>query len=89
VYVRVYYNDMYDVQPVYYKQQLTRNVMPMTFNLSDKILRCVANVDQSNFTDVSSSIVIAFNQCQTISLSLSLSLSVCRTVRLFCRPTVL
>ena len=51
------------VQPVYYETELRRRVMPMTFNLSDKTLRCVANVAHSNFSDVTSSVVIAFNKC--------------------------
>ena len=54
------------MQPVYYKSQLVRRVMPMTFNLSEKRLRCVANVPRSSFDDVESSIVIAFNKCQSL-----------------------
>jgi len=57
------------IQPVYYSTELTRSAMQMTFNLSEKLLRCVATVAHSNFTDVSSSVVIAFNECQLQNVS--------------------
>jgi len=41
--------------------------MPMTFNLSDKLLRCVANVPTSNFTDVQANITVAFNKCTLLT----------------------
>ena len=42
--------------------------MPMTFNLSDRTLRCVANVAHSNFSDVNSSVVIAFSKCELFTV---------------------
>jgi len=47
-----------------------RPTMPITFDLSDKQLRCVANVPHSNFTDVQSSITVAFNKCQSLTHTL-------------------